>query len=97
MYSMSILGLHKSPDGQLVLAADPGFPSMINLHNALFDLIQCFEASRSFLGYRARFEVLGSFCRVARICLPRNRYGAAHPSGLVEEQDSQPFLASLSS
>jgi hypothetical protein len=46
MYSMNILGLHKAPNGQLVLAPDPHFPSIINLHNSLFDLIQCFEATR---------------------------------------------------
>lgn len=50
MYSMNILGLHKSPTGELVLAADPQFPSIINLHNALFDLVQCFEVTRRFIG-----------------------------------------------
>lgn len=50
MYSMKILGLHKTPSGQLVLAADPHLPSMINMHNSLFDTIQCYEVSRRFLG-----------------------------------------------
>lgn len=60
MYSMNILGLHKAPDGQLVLAADPHFPSIINLHNSLFDLIQCFEATRCYLkvNFDERFSAL---------------------------------------
>src|ERR1700755_1648974 len=60
MYSMNILGLHKTPDGQLVLAPDPHFPSMINLHNALFNLIQCFEATRRYLDedFDSRFSTL---------------------------------------
>lgn len=49
MYSMNILGLHRAPGGRLVLSPDPHFPSIINLHNALFDLIQCFEATRRYL------------------------------------------------
>jgi hypothetical protein len=49
MYSMNILGLHKGASGQLVLAPDPHFPSIINLHNSLFDLIQCFEVTRKYL------------------------------------------------
>jgi hypothetical protein len=49
MYSMNMLGLYKSPDGQMVLAPDPHWPSMINLHNSLFDLIQCFEVTRRYL------------------------------------------------
>jgi hypothetical protein len=49
MYSMNILGLHEAPNRQLVLAADPHFPSVINLNNSRFDLIQCFEATRRYL------------------------------------------------
>lgn len=49
MFSMNMLGLHKSPDGQMVLAPDPHWPSMISLHNSLFDLIQCFEVTRRYL------------------------------------------------
>lgn len=49
MYSMNMLGLYKSPDGQMVLAPDPHWPSLINLHNSLFDLIQCFEVTRRYL------------------------------------------------
>jgi hypothetical protein len=60
MYSMNILGLHPAPDGAPVLAADPSFPAVINLHNSLFDLIQCFEAVRRFLNadFDARFSSL---------------------------------------
>ncbi|MCA0301713.1 MAG: hypothetical protein LCH95_04845 [Proteobacteria bacterium] len=49
MYSMNMLGLYKSPDGQMVLAPDPHWPSLINVHNSLFDLIQCFEMTRRYL------------------------------------------------
>jgi hypothetical protein len=49
MYSMNILGFYEAPNGQLVLAADPNFPSIINLNNSRFDLIQCFEATRRYL------------------------------------------------
>lgn len=49
MYSINMLHLFKPPNGDtLVLAPDPGFPAIIFLDNALFDLIQCFEASRRF-------------------------------------------------
>lgn len=60
MYSMGILGLHKAPNGQLVLAADPHFPSIINLHNSLFDIIQCYEVTRRFLGkdFDGRYSTL---------------------------------------
>jgi hypothetical protein len=60
MYSMTILGLLPAPDGQLVLAPDPGFPAVISLHNSLFDLIQCFEGTRRFLGvdFDSRFCAL---------------------------------------
>jgi hypothetical protein len=49
MYSMNILGFHEAPNGQLVLAPNPHFPSVINLYNSLFDLVQCFEATRRYL------------------------------------------------
>jgi hypothetical protein len=60
MYSMNILGLHKAPDGQLALGADPHFPSIINLQNSLFDLIQCFEATGRYLkmNFDERFSTL---------------------------------------
>ena len=60
MYSMQILGLHKSPSGNLVLAADPHFPSMINLHNSLFDVIQCFEVTSKFIekNFDEQFDTL---------------------------------------
>jgi hypothetical protein len=48
MYSINMLGIHRAPDGAYVLAADPQFPAIVNLHNALFDLIQCYEATYRF-------------------------------------------------
>ncbi len=53
--------LYKPPVGDtLVLAPDPGFPAIIFLDNALFDLIQCFEASRRFFqaNFDAKFDTL---------------------------------------
>ena len=47
-YSMGMLGLHPAPDGTLVLAAEPHWPSMLTLQNAYFDIIQCFEAAFSY-------------------------------------------------
>lgn len=60
MYSMTILGLFPAPSGQLVLAPDPSFPAVINLHNSFFDLVQCFEATRRFLGvdFDSKFDGL---------------------------------------
>jgi hypothetical protein len=49
MYSLAMLGLHKAPNGDLVLATDPNFPLIVEMHGSLFDLIQCFEATRGFL------------------------------------------------
>jgi hypothetical protein len=43
-FSVEMLGLHKAPNGQLVLAPDPHWPAMLTLHVALFDLIFCYEA-----------------------------------------------------
>jgi hypothetical protein len=43
MYAVRLLGLHRSPDGQMVLAADPNWPLVLTCYNALFDLIQCHE------------------------------------------------------
>lgn len=56
MYSINMLGLHKAPDGTYVLAADPFFPATINLHNSLFDLIQCYEAAHRFFKVAADEE-----------------------------------------
>jgi hypothetical protein len=46
MYSMTLLGLHKMPDGDgVALAPDPWWPAILSLHTSLFDIIQCSEAS----------------------------------------------------
>jgi hypothetical protein len=44
-YSMEMLHLYPAPNGQLVLAAQPHWPSMLTLQNTYFDIIQCFEAA----------------------------------------------------
>jgi hypothetical protein len=46
MYSMRFLGLHKAPEGPLVLAPDPWWPATLMSYTALFDLIQCSEATK---------------------------------------------------
>jgi hypothetical protein len=61
MYSINMLSLHKPPKGDtLVLAPDPGFPAIIFLDNALFDLIQCFKACHKFFATKLddEFEAL---------------------------------------
>jgi hypothetical protein len=49
-YALQLVGLHKSPAGQWVLAPDPQWPGILCLHNALFDIIQCHEASVAYFG-----------------------------------------------
>jgi hypothetical protein len=58
MYSAALLGLHKSPSGELVLAADPHWSATLCSFNALFDIIQCFECAAGFYGQdsEAAFE-----------------------------------------
>jgi hypothetical protein len=48
MYSIQLLELHRSPDGQLVLATNPYWPALLVLQNCLFDIPQCFEAAHSY-------------------------------------------------
>lgn len=62
MYGVNMLGLHKAPSGQLVLAPDPSWPAMLCAINSLFDLIQCHEAAK-FLGDRSNSfeELLGEW------------------------------------
>jgi len=46
MYSVALLGLHKPPEGELlVLSADPHWPATLASFNALFDIIQCYESA----------------------------------------------------
>jgi len=60
MYGVNMLGLHKAPSGQLVLAPDPSWPACFVRSTACFDLIQCHEAAK-FLGDRSNSfdELLG--------------------------------------
>ena len=43
LYSVNLLGLYKGPEG-LVLVPDPYMPTVLALHCAIFDIIQCAEA-----------------------------------------------------
>jgi len=44
-YAVRLLALHRNPAGEHVLAVDPFWPAMLVLNNALFDIIQCREAT----------------------------------------------------
>jgi len=52
MYGVSLIGLHKNKDDQFVLSPSPHWPAILNLHNALFDTIQCHEACVAFFGVK---------------------------------------------
>lgn len=45
MYGVAMLTLHKSPNDEVVLAADPHWPAILLCFNSLFDIIQCFECA----------------------------------------------------
>jgi hypothetical protein len=44
-YSIELLGIQKTADDSLVLAAQPHWPALLVLQNAHFDIIHCFEAA----------------------------------------------------
>lgn len=50
MYSVSMLSFYKAKNEDVVLAPNPWWPSILSLHNSLFDLIQCAEALIGFHG-----------------------------------------------
>jgi len=45
-FSIELLGLQKSPSGGVMLGTMPYWATVILVKNALFDLIQCFEAAQ---------------------------------------------------
>ena len=47
-YSIQLLRLHKTDDGELGLETDDLWPGLLILQNCQFDIIQCFEAVRAF-------------------------------------------------
>ena len=49
MFGLNIIGLHKAPDGQIVMAPDPWWPTFLCIFNSLSDLIKCHEAASRFL------------------------------------------------
>lgn len=58
MYAVRMLGLHKAPNGQLVLAVDPHWPAIVCCYNSLFDLIHCHEAVAMDGGVKPVFDEL---------------------------------------
>ncbi len=73
-YSVELLGLHRAPDGQLVLAPDPQWPAILTLHLALFDVIFCYEATQLFLqkdGTDAYGKLLDECHELMRKVLPK--------------------------
>lgn len=47
-YALNMIGLHKSPSDQFVLAPDPWWPAVLFMYDALFSLIQCHESLLAF-------------------------------------------------
>ncbi|WP_156092660.1 DUF5677 domain-containing protein [Rhodovibrio salinarum] len=47
-YALNMIGLHKTPSDQLVLAPDPSWPAVLFMYDALFSLIQCHESLLAF-------------------------------------------------
>jgi hypothetical protein len=45
-FSIELLGLQEAPNGKVVLGTMPHWPTILLVKNALFDLIQCFEAAQ---------------------------------------------------
>lgn len=52
MYSIEMIGLHKAPDGKLVMAANQQWPSLLVLQNCMFDILQCFESAHAYYDVR---------------------------------------------
>ena len=45
-FSIELLGLQKTSDGKVMLATQSHWPTVLLVQNALFDIIQCFEAAQ---------------------------------------------------
>jgi hypothetical protein len=63
MYSVALLELHKNPQGQLVLAADPHWPATLAAFNSLFDTIQCYECAGGIYGKECEKQFQSVFAR----------------------------------
>jgi hypothetical protein len=48
MFGLNILGFHKNPAGQVVMAPDPEWPAMLCIFNSMFDIVQCHDALTGF-------------------------------------------------
>lgn len=48
MFGLNIIGFHKNPAGQVVMAPDPQWPAMLCIFNSMFDIIQCHDALTGF-------------------------------------------------
>ncbi len=49
-YAVRLLDIFQNPAGEYVLAVDPFWPAMLVLQNALFDIVQCREATATLCG-----------------------------------------------
>jgi Family of unknown function (DUF5677) len=90
MYSMNILGFHRSPTGQYILAADPAFSQIIFLNCALFDLIQCYEGARCYFAadLDERFDaLLAELNELTKLAIGPTDASEAPPA---DQQDSTP-------
>jgi len=47
-FGIELIGLQPAQDGSVFLGTQPHWPGMLVLKNALFDIIQCFEAAQIF-------------------------------------------------
>lgn len=73
-YSIELLGIQPTPDGTLVLAAQPHWPGLLVLQNTHFDIIQCFEAAHICHKQNAapQFEaLLGEWLAISKCMIPR--------------------------
>lgn len=48
MFGLNMIGFHKNPAGQVVMAPDPQWPALLCIFNSLFDIIQCHDALTGF-------------------------------------------------
>jgi len=69
IYSLTMLGYYRTPEGQLALAPDPQWPAILSLHCALFDIVQCAECLWRHFGledlslYEALHDEWCGYCR----------------------------------
>jgi hypothetical protein len=47
-FGLNIIGFHKNPAGQMVMAPNPEWPAMLCIFNSMFDIMQCHDALTGF-------------------------------------------------